>query len=707
MMNKNPSCKLKVKQLDCPDCAQHIEKHLKSSNPDYQITMDILYGILTIKGENLNSDKIQKQLLKIGYQATPLSESSEDQASDLNWEKIKKADIIRLSIASAFMVLSLGIILGMPSIMNILLGLSGILIAGKNIFRAAWRSINTLRLDINALMTIAVIGAIILGEWLEAGAIVILFSIAELLEGESVHKSRNAIESLVKLSPDTATLIDDGKQKSVMVEDVKVGDVILVKPGGIIPIDGIVIEGSSNVVESHITGESIPQFRGKDSEVKAGSLNGEGSLTIRVQRSVGNTTLDKIINLVKQAQSKKAKIQTFVEKFAVIYTPIVVGLALVIATIPPLLFSGLWNDWFYRALTLLVISCPCALVISTPVTMINAISGAASKGILIKGSNTLESIDKINCIAFDKTGTLTEGTLRVTEVISLDSVPSDKIIQYAASVESHSEHPIARAIIQYADEKSIELLPIEQFRSFSGEGASASVMEQMIHIGNENFVRKKIVNGDSYQPPKEKYSSNNSSGRVFISNDNVLLGVLSISDTLRSDSKPLISALRYSGISNIAILSGDHSDTAKRIGENLNVDDVYSELKPEDKVNIINALRDKYGVVAMIGDGVNDAPALATADIGIAMGGAGNDAVLETADMVLMTDKLNNVLSAIKISAKANRIIRQNIFVSIAIKVSFVILAGFGWTTLWVAVMADVGLSLLVVLNSLRARNAK
>ena len=536
--------------------------------------------------------------------------------------------------------------------------------------------------------------------------IIVLFAISELLESASINRSRRAIEALIKVAPQTAIVIRNLLKVEVPVDEVKVGEIILVKPGTTISLDGIIRSGRTTINEAAITGESLPVSKAKDDKVLAGTINGEGAIEVIVSRGKGDTTLDRIIKLVRQAQSERAPVQTFIEKFAKYYTPAVVFLAIIIATVPPLLFSGEWSTWIYRALAMLVISCPCAFVLSTPVTIVSALAGAARRGVLIKGGVYLENLFKVRALALDKTGTVTEGILVVHDVHRMDGLTQYDILKLAATVESHSEHPVAKAIIERAERLAIEIGTPSEFTALPGQGARAKIGSDTVIVGNHAlFEELKICNGDVHDLLSEIENANRTA--VLVGSPDKLFGVISVSDKIRSTAKQTIRELRDSGIEKVHLLTGDNWQAGRTVAELLGVDEVTAELLPDQKVDAIKMLREKYGSVAMVGDGINDAPALAVADIGIAMGGAGTDAALETADVVLMDDRIDRLPWVFRLSRKTRHIIMANIAFAIFTKLSFIILAATGNATLWMAVFADTGVSLLVIFNGMRALKCK
>ena len=567
--------------------------------------------------------------------------------------------------------------------------------------RRAVTSVRAAVLDINVLMLVAIAGAIALGEWGEAASVVFLFAVAQWLESRAMDRARGAIRALMELAPAEAVVRRRNVQTKIPVDDVLVGDIVLVRPGEKIPLDGRVSAGRSHVNQAPVTGESLPLEKEPGAEVFAGTINGRGALEIEVTRLRRDSTLARIIYLVERAQAQRAPTQTFVDKFARVYTPAVLTGALAVAFVPPMFFAGAWPDWIYRALVLLVISCPCALVISTPVSIVSALAAAARKGVLIKGGARLESLAAVKCIAFDKTGTLTKGQLRVENVIPLNGVPSSEILRLAASLEAHSEHPIGRAILRRADEAGITILPPERFQALPGRGAEGLVGGVNVVIGSHRLFEERRMCSAATEHALDTFA-NDGVSTVIVGANGRTLGVIGVADEIREAARGTIDMLRTQGIEHIAALTGDHQPAAQALARSLGVDTCRAELLPEDKVTAVQELRSRYGALAMVGDGVNDAPALASADVGIAMGAAGTDAALETADVALMSDELAKIPYAIRLSRATSRNIRMNIAFSILLKSAFLAMAITGTATLWMAVVADTGASLIVIANALR-----
>lgn len=575
--------------------------------------------------------------------------------------------------------------------------LLGLILPAKNGFTTL---IKVKQLDMNALMTIAVLGAMYIGQLEEALAVVFLFAAGNFLQVYTFDKTRLSIRGLIENTPKQATVITDDGLITKPVAELEIGEIVVVKPGETISIDGTVLAGNSNVNQAPITGESIPVFKEKGSIVYAGTMNEYGSLEIRVDKLSADTTLSKIINLVEEAQGQRAPSQQLIDKFASVYTPIVIFLAIMVAVIP-ILVLGLSKDlWLYQAFAVLLVACPCALVISTPVSIVSAIGNAAKNGILIKGGVFLEQLGSISAIAFDKTGTLTEGKPKVTDVYPIN-ISESRLIELSALMESRSEHPIAEAIINHNKNRINLIDDITDFEAIPGKGAKAMVNNEIHYIGSPRFIKESNLDLSGVQNVIDDYSENGKTV-VVLANSSEVLGLIAIADSLRPESIDTIKHLKHEGIKQVIMLTGDNQKVAQSIANNIAADNFAAELLPEDKAEAMVNLIDQYNGVAMVGDGINDAPALARATVGIAMGGAGTGAALETADVALMSDNLSKLPFAIRLSRSTVRIIKQNIIISLLIKGAILLLVIPGMLTMWLAVIADVGTSMLVTLNGMR-----
>jgi Zn2+/Cd2+-exporting ATPase len=571
--------------------------------------------------------------------------------------------------------------------------------------RRAWRAIRMRSLDINVLMMIAATGAIALGQLSEAAAVVFLFAVAQTLEARTLDRARSAIRALMDLTPADAIVRDASGERRVDVDEIALGSVIVVRPGDKIPLDGEVVAGASFVNQAPVTGESLPVDKAIGDLVFAGTINGRGALEVRVTRGRRDTTLARIIHLVERAQGQRAPAQALVERFARIYTPVVIALAVIVALAPPVVAQMPWRDAIYRALVLLVVSCPCALVISTPVSVVAALAGAARKGVLIKGGVHLEHTSAVKCVAFDKTGTLTRGTPEVVDVVPLNGAAVTSILALAASVERRSTHPIAHAILAHAASRAVPSMPADDVAAMSGRGTEGRVDGARVLLGNHRLFEERGLCSPILH---ERVVASSSAGEtaVLVACDEQPIGMIMIADRARESGRDAVEMLRRQGVDRVVMLTGDSRGTAQALARQLGVDEWRAELLPEDKVTAVEELRRTYGSVAMVGDGVNDAPALASADVGIAMGAAGSAAALETADVALMADELLKIPYTFRLSRATVRNIKANLAISIVMKAAFVVAALAGVATLWMAIVADTGASVVVIANALRLLRA-
>ena len=582
------------------------------------------------------------------------------------------------------------------------------LAGGLLVFPAAFKALQKARLDMNVLMTVAVSGAWLVGEGAEGAAVVFLFALSELLESWSVGRARRAIASLLKLTPQTALVRGaDGASQEVPVADVPVGAEISVRSGSSVPLDGVVITGDSAVNQAPITGESVPVEKKPGDTVFAGTIIGEGSLTVRVTTAASDSTLARIIKLVEEAEEQKAPTQRFVDKFAAIYTPAVFVVALLVALLPPLLTGGAWSEWTYRALVLLVIACPCALVIATPVSIVSGLTALARRGVLIKGGAYLEAVGKLRALAVDKTGTITQGRPQVTGVIPIGDITEEEIMRRAAAIDAHSEHPLAKAVVAAAQAKGITWSESTQYQSVTGRGATAIIAGHPHFIGNHKMAHELGLCSPAIEAKLAEIEGKGQSLAILGHTPHEgckgeVLAILSIGDTMRPEVSNALTLLHDAGIEKVVMLSGDNQRTVDAIARSAGIDEAHGDLMPEQKIEHIRRLMAEHHHVGMIGDGVNDAPALALASVGIAMGAIGSDTAIETADMALMKDDLTRVAEAISLGRRTLRIIQFNVTFALVVKAIFLILAFTGHTSLWLAILADTGATLLVILNALR-----
>lgn len=568
-------------------------------------------------------------------------------------------------------------------------------------YKVVWKAIRgVLRgqmLDENFLMAVASIGAFFVGEYPEAVAVMLFYQVGEAFENYAVGKSRRSITELMNIKPDSANLKTADGVKEVDPNEVNPGDIIIVKPGEKIPLDGKIIEGTSSLDTAALTGESLPKDVAVGDEIFSGCINVGGLLTIEVSKPFGESTVSKILDLVENAASKKSRAESFISRFAIVYTPIVVGAAVLLAILPPLLLEGaLWEDWIYRALNFLVVSCPCALVISVPLSFFGGIGGASKAGVLVKGSNYLETMSKAEYVIMDKTGTLTEGVFHVEEIVAEKGIEEAEVLKYAALAESYSNHPISQSL-QKAYGKEVDASQVTDVLEVAGKGVKATVLGHQVVAGN----KKLILEETEFKGELKEYPS---STQVFVAINGVYVGCILLADKIKDDAKDAIRALKKLGIKTV-MLTGDSKEVGEKVADNLGIDKVYTSLLPGDKVNIVEQIiedKSEKGKVVFVGDGINDAPVLARADVGIAMGGLGSDAAIEAADMVIMDDQPSKIRQIIKISKKTMVIVRENIVFALGIKAAVLVLSALGLVGLWAAVFADVGVSILAVLNALR-----
>ncbi|MGA9120556.1 MAG: cation-translocating P-type ATPase [Bacteroidota bacterium] len=580
---------------------------------------------------------------------------------------------------------------------------AALLVGGWEIAVKGFKAIRHGVLDTNCLMMIAAIGAVAINKWEEAAAVVVLFSVSLMLESYASARTRRAVQSLMTLSPQEASVVRDGQEVTVKADSVRPGEIVSIRPGMRIPLDGVVVEGSSTVSEAMLTGEPAPVEKSAGSEVYAGCLNERGSLRITVTRVFEETRLAHIVHLVEEAQHQKAPTQITVDRFASRYTWAVLAIALAVAMVPPLFLGAPFATWFYRALILLVISCPCAFVISTPVTFVSALTAAARSGILVKGGRHFETLARTRTVAFDKTGTLTEGRLQLTDIVPLNGMRSDELLALVAAVEERSEHQLGSAIVRETAVRGIARTQrkIERFEALPGRGVKATTDGGELFLGNRTLAIEHGYDTPELVAAVERFEADGKT-TLTIGRFGEAVGIIALKDVPRRQSRELVSGLRALDIRNIVLLSGDSSTSAGRLSEELGLDEGSGSLLPEDKVEAIKRLRARYGDVAMVGDGINDTPALSAASVGIAMGASGSDAALEAADVVLMGDDLLALPPLFVLSRKTVRIIKENITFALGVKALFVILSISGFATLWLALLADDGAALLVILNGMR-----
>lgn len=699
------STTLYISKMDCVDEQNLIKRHLNTIPGILDLKFNLIQKELKITYQDTDIDTIQKVLISIGMPAEIKNDSYTSRSIDLLEPNVNYRDWIILGISGVLAILAevyAYIYAVENSSLVIILAILSMIIGGRQPFIKGIRAMRDFIFNMNFLMTIAVIGAAIIGEWPEAAMVTFLFSLAEMIESYSLDKARHAISKLMEITPDKATVkIGDSTWIIKSVSEVQINDTILVKPGERIPLDGIVISGKSSVNQAPITGESFPIEKIVGDTVFAGSINELGSFEFKVNKNLNDTLIAKIIRVVQQAQLEKAPTQRFVDQFAKYYTPTIVLFALIIAILPPILTGAAFEIWLYKALVLLVIACPCALVISTPVTIVSGLAAAAKNGVLIKGGTYLETGHKLKAIAFDKTGTLTHGKPQITDIVLTSELLEATVLGIAATLELHSEHPLAKAVLQQWKKSSFQknLSPVNNFNSISGRGVVGNIEEATYCLGNQRFAEESGVCNLKIESILKELENQGKTTIILFNKENVL-AILAASDTLRNSSIEAIKLLHDLNIKT-AIISGDNIVTAQKIAKVLEIDDVQANLLPEEKLAAIDFLLNKYKRVGMVGDGINDAPALAKASVSFAMGASGTGVALETADIVLMQDNLKKLPFFILLSRRTWYKLVENITVSIGIKFIFFILALLGMATLWMAVLADMGASLIVVLNGL------
>lgn len=696
---------LELEGLNCASCAGKIEKlsseieGVESTNLDF-ITKKLKLEISekSDKKEIINKTKAIINRLEPDVIVRDSSiESKIKNDQDLEESKRKEYFNIWRIIISGILFLS-AYIFKLEASSRFLIFLASYIIIGYKVIIIAFKNILAgVPFDENFLMTVATVGAFIIGEYPEGVAVMLFYNIGELFQDKAVNHSRNSIKALMDIRPDSANLVlKDESIKVVSPLDVHIGDYVLIKPGEKVPLDGLVVEGESTIDTSNITGESVPRKIKVGEDIISGVVNNHGLLKVKVSKEFGESTISKILDLVENASSKKAKTENFITKFAKYYTPIVVFIALAIGVVPSLIGMGQPREWAYRAFVFLVISCPCALVISIPLGFFGGIGAASKNGILIKGGNYLEALNDVDTLVFDKTGTITKGTFKVTEIFSYDGYSKDQILEMASLGESFSNHPIAKSILEYY-QGPVDKSRIENYKEISGGGISVDIDGENVSLGNKRLLEKENV---------EVTVSETIGTLIYIAKDKKHIGTIIVSDELKDDIKETLVALkRNKGIKQTIMLSGDNEETAKKVANLAGIDQSFGNLLPIDKVNLLEDIMYKSEdnkKTIFIGDGVNDAPVLARADIGIAMGGLGSDAAIEASDIVIMNDEISKISTAMKIAKKTKKIVTQNIALALALKLIVLSLGAFGLATMWQAVFADVGVTIIAVLNSIR-----
>lgn len=695
----------RIEGLSCTNCAGKFEKNVKQLPGVTNATVNFGASKISVEGQTTI-----EELEEAGAFENLIIR--DDQEND---EQVRsKESFIKRNIA---LIISLGFILvavisqlslGEDHLLTKALYILAIIIGGFDLFKEGFSDLIKLDFSMESLMTIAIIGAAFIGEWAEGSIVVILFAISEALERFSMDKARQSIRSLMDIAPKEALIRRNNVEQLVSVDKIDIDDIMIIKPGQKIAMDGLVINGHSSVNQAAITGESVPVEKQLDDEVFAGTLNEEGVLEVKVTKKVTDTTIAKIIHLVEEAQGERAPAQAFVDKFAKYYTPFIIIMALLIVVVPPLFFGGDWNKWLYQGLSILVVGCPCSLVISTPVSIVSAIGNAAKNGVLVKGGVYLEEIGHLRAIAFDKTGTLTKGKPVVTDFIATSSETDINYLSIISSLESLSQHPLASAILNEADKTNVDYksIQIEDFQSITGKGLTGIHQNIRYYIGSPKLFSASVIEETAVKVQYRQFQEQGKTAMYF-GTDEQILGVIAVADEVRDSSAAVISELHKLSIEHTIMLTGDNTKTAESIGKQLGVTEIKGDLMPQEKLDSIKALRTTYNKVAMVGDGINDAPALAASTVGIAMGGAGTDTALETADVALMGDDLQKLPFIVRLSRQTLKVIKQNITFSLGIKLLALLLVIPGWLTLWIAIVADMGATLLVTLNGLRLMKVK
>lgn len=706
----------KVQGLDCPDEVAVLKREVGSVvGGEARLEFDILNARMVVNAgpDEIAAEKVIAAVARTGMRAEPWREATTTPADSGFWERNRRTALTGTCGGLLLVAAGTHAALSGPQTVFleegaanppavIALYLLSIMAGVWTVLPKAWVAAKRLRPDMNLLMVVAVVGAVAIGQWLEAATVAFLFSLSLALESWSVGRARRAVAALMALTPPEARLIHpDGREETVSPNQIPVGGRFRILPGDRIPLDGKVVDGAGGVDQSPITGESVPVQKAPGDEVFAGTINGDGALTVESTKPSTETTLARITRMVGEAQSRRAPSEQWVEKFAKYYTPAVMLLAVAFFLIPPLAFGGAWSLWFYRALVLLVIACPCALVISTPVSIVAALAAAARNGVLIKGGMYVEAPARLKAIAMDKTGTLTVGRPMVVEVVPLSGHTEQELLERVAALEAHSTHPLAHAILAYAKEKGVSVPTADEFKNLPGKGASGRITGTVYWVGSHRYLEER---GQGTPDVHERLEALAKSGKavVVVGNDRHVCGFIALADTVRPEAKQAVADLRAAGVEHIVMLTGDNRGTADAIAKETGVDEVHAELLPGDKVTKVEELVAKYGSVAMIGDGVNDAPAMGRATVALAMGAIGTDAAIETSDIALMSDDLSKLPWLVRHSRRALGIIRQNVYFALGVKAVFVVLTLFGYSSMWAAVAADSGATLLVVANALR-----
>ncbi|MGH8415763.1 MAG: heavy metal translocating P-type ATPase [Pseudomonas sp.] len=687
----------RIEAMDCPTEQTLIQNKLGKMSGIQKLEFNLINRVLGVWHELPSTDPIREAIGSLGMQADEI-EAGADQETALLPSPRKPWWPLALSGVAAVAAEVIHFTDAAPTWVVALVALVAIFSGGLTTYKKGWIALKNFNLNINALMSIAVTGAVLIGQWPEAAMVMFLFTVAELIEAKSLDRARNAIGGLMQLTPETATVQQDGQWLEVDVKNIALGTVVRVKPGERIGLDGEVVSGQSSIDQAPITGESLPVEKTVGDKVFAGTINQAGSLEYKVTAAANNSTLARIIHAVEAAQGARAPTQRFVDSFSKIYTPAVFALALAVAIIPPLFMGAVWFDWIYRSLVLLVVACPCALVISTPVSIVSGLAAAARKGILVKGGVYLEMGHKLDYLALDKTGTITHGKPVQTDYVLLDESFGEKALVISASLAGRSDHPVSQAIaIDFGRDGHLQ---VEAFEALGGRGVQGEVDGRLYHLGNHRLVHESGLCSPELEARLEVLESQGKTV-VLLFDDTAPLALFAVADTVKDSSREAIAQLHALGVKTV-MLTGDNPHTAKAIAAQVGIDQAQGNLLPTDKLQAIEALYAQNHRVGMVGDGINDAPALARAEIGFAMAAAGTDTAIETADVALMDDDLRKIPAFIRLSRDTAAVLKQNIGLALVIKVIFLVVTFAGMATMWMAVFADMGVSLLVVLNGLR-----
>jgi len=689
---------LPLEGMDCPDCAATLERAVGRLPGVIGVSVNFPASTMHVEYEEprVTREQVVRTIEVTGYRVTPLAA-----APRRRWWQERKRELHML-VAGVLLLTGVALSLAVPSRTPSIVAFAlAIVVGGRWVVRGALAALRVGTVDMNVLMTLAVIGAAAIGSWGEAALVVFLFAVGNVLEDQAMDRTRESIRSLIRLAPTHAVLLHEGREERIAVANLVPGQVVAVKPGEAVPADGVIVGGSSTVNQAPITGESTPISKRPGDPVYAGTLNELGFLEVRVTKRAGESNLARIIEMVETAQARKARSQRFMDRFAAWYTPVIVTAAVLLAAVPAVFFGRPIQQALYPALTLLLLGCPCALVISTPVTVVTGIANGARHGVLVKGGSFLEQVARMRALALDKTGTLTYGQPEVTDLVAFAGCDPQHVLSMAGALETRSGHPLAAAVTRRMQQEGVRGEPAEDFLAVPGKGARGRVAGEQVFVGSPAFLQEQ---GIDLGPAAETVLRLQSQGKtvILVAAGGVLLGALAVADTVREGTRETLRCLRELGVEHLVMLTGDSEQTARALAAQLGVDAYQAGLLPEDKVAAVERLRREYGTVGMVGDGVNDAPALAAANVSIAMGAAGSDTALETADVALMGDDLTRLPFLLRLGRATLSLVQMNVALAVGLKAILLVLAVPGLLTLWLAVLGDVGVSLLVIGNGLR-----